>query len=172
VDNCVVYEIDDKPALDFYKQYLGTADFHCEYITYPLAIFEGDSDNFYLRTPISHDEELGTVTFLAGIPTNVTVQISQASREDTRTAAATSLEQAIQTYPGHSPTAALLISCASRRVVLGSKAKIEYETFQSHLPASIPCCGFYSFGEIAPLQQLGASQFHNQTFITVLLGAA
>jgi hypothetical protein len=171
-EGCIVYEIDDQPALDFYKQYLGTADFHREYLSYPLAIFEDDTDDYYLRTPVYHEEASGAVTFLSRVPLHATVQIAKTSRADTLTAAATSLQQATQNYPGQSPAAAFLISCASRRLVLGTRAKEEYETFQTHLPKDIPCCGFYSYGEIAPLQKLGKSQFHNQTFITVLLGEA
>jgi hypothetical protein len=170
VDGCIVHEIDDQPALDFYKQYLGTADFHHEYISYPLAIFEDNSDNYYLRTPVSHDEESGMIKFLSTIPAHATVQISKTSREDTLQAAAISLAQAVEDYPGQLPAVALLISCASRRVVLGTRACEEYEAFQTNLPKNIPCCGFYSYGEISPLQKLGKSQFHNQTFITVLLG--
>lgn len=41
-----VYEIDGKPATDFYQNYLGDLPISGEY---PLAIFEGDSDRFYLR---------------------------------------------------------------------------------------------------------------------------
>jgi hypothetical protein len=170
VENNTVYEIDGQPALNFYKQYLGLADFHQEYGSYPLAIFEQDSDRYYLRTPIYHDEASGAVTYIAHVPLNATIQITRASRTETIEAAALSLEQAIRNYPGQSPAVALLISCASRRILLGTKTKEEYETFQNHFPKNIPCAGFYSYGEIAPIQRLGKSQFHNQTFITVLLG--
>jgi hypothetical protein len=169
-DDCIVYEINDQPALDFYKQYLGAANFHQEYMSYPLAIFENNSDNYYLRTPVNHDEESGAVTFIANVPLNSTIQIAKASRAETLQAAAISLEQATHNYPGQLPAAALLISCASRRMVLGTRTKEEYETFQTHFPKNIPCSGFYSYGEIAPLQRLGKSQFHNQTFITILFG--
>ena len=170
VDGCVVYEIDGKSALKFYQQHLGEAGCNHEYISYPLAIFSEDSSDFYLRTPGTHDEQLGSVTFLSNIPANATVQMTEISREGILDATSQSLKRAIQNYPGQSPAAALLISCAARRMLLGTRAKEEYEIFKAHLSQDIPCGGFYSFGEISPLQTLEKSQFHNQTFITLLLG--
>jgi hypothetical protein len=170
VDGCIVYKIDGKSALEFYQQHLGKAGCIHEYISYPLAIFTDNSSDFYLRTPGTHDEQLGSVTFLSNIPANATIQMTEISREGVLDATNKSLERAINNYPGHSPAAALLISCAARRMLLGTRAKEEYEIFRAHLSRDIPCCGFYSFGEISPLQISKKSQFHNQTFITLLLG--
>jgi hypothetical protein len=170
VDGCVVYEIDGKSALEFYQQHLGKAGCIHEYISYPLAIFSDYSSDFYLRTPGTHDEQLGSITFLSTIPANATIQMTEISREGILDATNKSLERAIDNYSGYSPVAALLISCAARRMLLGTRAKEEYEIFRSHLSQNIPCCGFYSFGEISPLQTSEISQFHNQTFITILLG--
>ncbi|MFO0635243.1 MAG: hypothetical protein U0168_20540 [Nannocystaceae bacterium] len=35
----------------------------------------------------------------------------------------------------------------------------------------VPAFGFYSYGEIAPLQGQAAVDFHNETFVAVLFGA-
>jgi hypothetical protein len=170
VDSCVVYEIDGKSALKFYQQHLGEAGCNHEYISYPLAIFTDDSSDFYLTSPGIHDEELGSVTFMSSISLNATIQMTEISREDILTATTISVERAINNYPGQSPAAALLISCAARRMLLGTRAKEEYKIFRKNLSSSMPCCGFYSFGEVSPLQNSSQSQFHNQTFITLLLG--
>lgn len=170
VDGCAVYEIDGKSALKFYQQHLGEAGCNHEYISYPLAIFTDDSTDFYLTSPGIHDEQLGSVTFMSSIPLNATIQMTQISREDILNATTISLERAINDYPSHYPAAAFLISCAARRMLLGTRAKEEYEIFKTHLPSNIPCCGFYSYGEVSPLQRSEQSQFHNQTFITLLLG--
>ncbi len=170
VDGCVVYEIDGKSALKFYQQHLGAAGSNHEYISYPLAIFTDDSADFYLTSPGIHDEKLGSVTFMSSIPLNATIQMTEISREDILNATTESVERAIKNYPGKSPATVLLISCAARRMFLGTRAKEEYEIFKTYLPNNIPCCGFYSFGEVSPLQSSQQSQFHNQTFITLLLG--
>lgn len=170
VDGCIVYKIDGKSALEFYQQHLGKAGCIHEYISYPLAIFTDNSYDFYLRTPGAHDENLGSVTFLSNIPANATIQMTEISRKGVLDATNKSLEIAIKNYPGQAPSAALIISCAARRMLLGTRAREEYEVFRAHLSPNIPCCGFYSFGEISPLQTSEVSQFHNQTFITLLLG--
>jgi hypothetical protein len=174
VEKNVVYEIDNRPALEFYHRYLGGLPPSAEY---PLALFESDSDRYYMRAPIGiADPTLGSIHFFGDVPEQATVQITETTHDDILSASQLSTQQAIETYPGHTPLAALLFSCASRRQILGRRAQEEYEQVQhcltQALPQPIPSCGFYSNGEIAPLQQQGITHFHNETFITLLLGEA
>jgi hypothetical protein len=78
--------------------------------------------------------------------------------------------KALENYPGREPEAALLVSCASRRKILGTRTKEEYQIVKNCLTKALPSCGFYSSGEIAPLEQKGQTEFHNKTFVTLLLG--
>jgi hypothetical protein len=163
----VIYEIDGQPALDFYRHYLGELPPSTEY---PLAVFDEDSENFYLRsTPGNFDPDSGSITFFADIPENTTVQITQAMHNDVLAAAEDSMLQALASYPGKEPVAALFFSCSARRQILGSRTKEEYLRLKEHIPASTQCCGFYTYGEIAPLHTNGKSLFHNETFVTLLL---
>lgn len=171
VQGNVVYEIGGQRALDFYQQYLGTERFAANYAIHALAVFE-DQDRFYMRAPNSYDPESGSVTFFADIPEQAIVQITDASREDILMASATSLQEATAHYPGTEPTAALLVSCAARRRILGTLTPQEYQLVKTHLPQDLPCCGFYAYGEIAPLKQHSQTKFHNKTFVTLLLGDA
>ncbi len=163
----ILYEVDGKPALDFYRYYLGDLFPSLEY---PLAVYEPDSHKFYLRAPNGYDSELGTINFLADIPEGSFVQITETTREAILNSSEVSMQNAMERYPGHKPAAALFFSCAARRQVLGTKAKEEYQMVKQHLQFDLPSCGFYSNGEIAPLEEYGATLFHNETFITVLLG--
>lgn len=63
-----------------------------------------------------------------------------------------------------------LFSCTGRLHVLGTRAKEEYQVLQPEMPAGVTCAGFYTYGEIAPLRVNGEAQFHNETFVTLLLG--
>lgn len=163
----VLCEVEGKPALDFYQYYLGNSFPSLEY---PLAIFEPDSNKFYLRAPNGYDAERGAVNFLADIPESAVVQMTETTRDAILSATEISLQDAFNRYPGKEPTAALFFSCAARRQILGTQAKEEYQMVKKHLPSNLPCCGFYSNGEIAPLETQGATFFHNETFITVLIG--
>jgi len=170
----VVYEIDNQPALAFYHRYLGALPPSSEY---PLALLDTDSDRHYMRAPTGiYDSAIGSVTFFGDIPEQSVVQIAETNHDDILSASQLSTQQALEHYPGQVPTAALFFSCASRRQFLGSRTREEYEQAQSYLTQSLqqslPSCGFYTNGEIAPLQQKGVTHFHNETFITLLLGDA
>ncbi len=174
----VVSEIDGQRALDFYEHYLGIDWFTNGYAIHALAIFEADLENFYLRAPVTYDRAAGSITFFSDIPVGAIVQNTTAVRPDILKATATSSQTALANYPGSSPAFALLVSCAARRRILGTQAKAEFETMKAHLPDNLPCCGLYSYGEISPLVDTTSlragrdkeTQFHNQTFVTLLVG--
>jgi hypothetical protein len=174
----IVYEIDGQRALDFYEHYLGVDWFTNGYAIHALAIFEADLENFYLRAPVTYDRESGSITFFSDISIGAIVQNTTAVRQDILKATATSLQTALDGYPGQSPALALFVSCAARRRILGTQAKEEFEIVKAHLPNNLPCCGLYAYGEISPLVDMASSraggdketQFHNQTFVTLLLG--
>jgi small ligand-binding sensory domain FIST len=82
-----------------------------------------------------------------------------------------SLRKALAAYPGQKPAAALLFSCAGRKMIMGTKVPQETETVRRYL-GDIPFCGFYSYGEFGPLERGGRSLFHGTTFVTLLFGPA
>ncbi len=165
----VVYEIDGQRALDFYQHYLGAEAFAPNYAIHALAVLD-ERDNFYMRAPSGYDPASGSVTFFLDIPDGAVVQITNASRENILAASTASLKDALYSYPGVEPKAALLISCASRRRILGTRTLEEYHLVKANLPPALSCCGFYAYGEIAPLFYGGQTQLHNKTFVTLLLG--
>ncbi|MDZ8107846.1 MAG: FIST N-terminal domain-containing protein [Nostoc sp. DedQUE12a] len=167
VDKNILYEIDGKPALDFYHHYLGLLPPSMEY---PLAVFEEDTDNFYIRAPIAYDPESGSITFFADIPDQALIQISEAGYEDILAASKASFMNALNNYPGKEPSAVLFFSCVARRQILGTRAQEEYENTKVCLNNYLPTCGFYSNGEIAPIDLISQTQFHNETFVTLILG--
>lgn len=165
-----IQEIGDQPAIEFYRQCLGATEVFKEYVNYPLAVFAADGQEFYVRSPFTYDQNTDSLVFASKIPEGTTVQMSVASQKDVLSATAASLEKAFAQYPGSEPAAALIISCAARRALLGTQTKREYEIFQGKMPRPIPCWGFYSYGEISPFAPDRPSYFHNETFVTVLLG--
>ncbi|HAX80357.1 MAG TPA: hypothetical protein DCY88_32110 [Cyanobacteria bacterium UBA11372] len=169
VQGNVVYEIGERRALDFYQYYLGAEGFTANYAIHALAVKE-DSDRFYMRAPNSYDPKSGSVTFFADIPEQAIVQITDACREDILAASEASLKEALARYPGNKPSAAFLVSCAARRRILGTLTRREYQLVKTHLSEELPCCGFYAYGEIAPLASHTQAKFHNKTFVTLLMG--
>lgn len=167
IDN-VVYEINDQPALSFYHHYLGALPPTSEY---PLALLDVQSNRHYMRAPSGiYNETIGSITFFGGVPEASVVQITEASHDDILAASLQSVQQALDSYPGKTPDVALFFSCVGRRQLLGSRTKEEHALAQQYLGEAIPSCGFYTNGEISPLQDEGASHLHNETFVTLLIG--
>lgn len=164
----VLYEIDGQSALSFYQNYLGRNRPTAEY---RLAIFEPGSSHWYMRASNgSYDAATGSITFFADIPEQSEVQIVRSSRDEVVNSAQTSATLALKNYPGKMPAAALFFSCAGRMQFLGTRTAEEYDSVQAMLNPDLLCCGFYTYGEIAPTHAQGESQFHNETFVTLLLG--
>jgi hypothetical protein len=167
VERNTVYEIDGEPALKFLEHSLGGRTPSAEY---PFAVFEPESELFYLRGCVGYDRELGTVSALADIPLDSTVQIAQASRQEILTATQTSIQKAIDSYPGKEPAIALFFTCCCRQQILGTYTGKEFVFGKNALGNDIPIVGFYTYGEIAPLVRDGQSRLHQMTFVTVLIG--
>lgn len=167
VEKNIVYELDNRKALDFYQYYLNDSFPSLEY---PLAVFDGDSDNFYMRVPNQYDTETGSISFFAEIPLGATVQIVETNGERIIESSEASMRQAMEKYPGTTPTVALLFSCATRRNILGTKAEREYQVINSCLSQKLSSIGFYTYGEISPLEYYPETFLHHETFITLLLG--
>jgi hypothetical protein len=164
----IIYEIDGKPALEFYHYYLNKFAIDT---AYPLAVFAPGENQFFLRGALAHDPATGSITVSGDFPEQSTIQITDASLDDIVTASKTAFADALAVYPGEHPDAALFFSCAWRRFIMGTRTPEEYQLISQHWGNTVPGCGFYTFGEIAPIHQGGATFFHNTTFVTLLLGS-
>jgi hypothetical protein len=163
----LMYEVDGESALKFYHGYLGDRPPTAEN---PLAVYEGDSNRYYMRVPNTYDKETGSINFLGDIPEQAMVRITDINRDEVIAASKTSFENALANYPGSEPEAVLVFSCCCRRWLLGTRAKEEYQLVKHALPKEVPICGFYTYGEFAPLEPGGETYFHQETFVTLLLG--
>ena len=67
------------------------------------------------------------------------------------------------------PDPAMIFSCAGRKAVLGTRTEEEYKKLVEHFP-DLRLAGFYTYGEYSPLAEGGATRFHNETFVSLLLG--
>ncbi|MGZ5295024.1 MAG: FIST signal transduction protein [Actinomycetota bacterium] len=166
-----VRQIDGKPALSFYERYLGEG-FEPAFAT-PLAVFDEGSDRFYLRAPVHHDPDTGAITVSGDVQEGAQVQLTTAATDEIFEGTRSALTQAIDQFPGGGkPEAALIFSCAIRKYLLGTRTGTEYDITQEMLGGGVPVCGFYSFGEIAPLDEGGEARYHNETMVALLLGTS
>jgi len=161
----VLYELDGKPALDLYKEYLGErADgLPATGLLFPLSIREDAKDaRQVVRSILAVDEEHQSLTFAGDIPQDSMAQLMRANFDRLVGGACAAAEQAKWKPNGNDETLAIAISCVGRRLVLGERVEEETEITLEHLPAGTRQIGFYSYGEISPHAD-GACELHNQT---------
>jgi len=160
-----LYELDGKPALDLYKEYLGerASGLPATGLLFPLSIRQDSSDSRQLvRTILAVDEENQSMTFAGDIPKDCLAQLMRANFDRLVNGASIAADQAKNNTAPDGPTLAVAISCVGRRLVLGERTEEETEITLEHLPAGTKQIGFYSYGEISPYAA-GACDLHNQT---------
>jgi hypothetical protein len=162
----VLHELDGKPALDLYKEYLGdlAQGLPGSALLFPLSIRAPSSTGRPLvRTILAIDEAARSMTFAGDVPEGFQARLMRASDESLIGSAAQAVAQATRDLPGGSPALVLSVSCVGRRLFLGERSEEEVETIAEGAPDGAVHLGFYSYGEIAPGVEGGACSLHNQT---------
>lgn len=160
----VLYELDGYSALALYRDYLGpyAADLPSTGLLFPLSVIGADGRRI-VRTILSVDDAAGSLTFAGDIPMDAQVQLMRANFDRLIDGASQASEDAHRGADRRHPALALLISCVGRRLVLKQRIEEELDAVRETLGVSVPLCGFYSYGEIAPFGGLQRCELHNQT---------
>ncbi|KHF25516.1 FIST signal transduction protein [Solemya velum gill symbiont] len=167
----VLYTMDNQPALEVYKKYLGerAEDLPATGLLFPLAIRnENDDDHDTVRTILAVDEQKQSIIFAGDIPEGSHVKLMRANFDRLVDGAAEAAEQLDMTGYENGPAICLAISCVGRRLVLGPRVEEELEAVKEVLPAGAGVIGYYSYGEISPLAS-GRCDLHNQTMTLTLI---
>ncbi|GAB4045373.1 FIST N-terminal domain-containing protein [Spirosoma litoris] len=165
-----LYQIDDRDALDLYKDYLGryAEGLPGTALLFPLSIRVTPDSQPLVRTILSIDETKKSMTFAGDIPEGASVRFMRANLDRLVEASALAAQNAL-TQLGKAPELALLISCVGRKLVLGQRTEEEVEV-ACEIFGSVPyMTGFYSYGEIAPSGPASPGELHNQTMTITIL---
>ncbi|HHT00306.1 MAG TPA: hypothetical protein ENK73_05550 [Thiomicrospira sp.] len=163
--NNVLYELDNKPALDIYKRYLGddkAKELPSSGLLFPLELKSKNANDTKVRTVLTVNEEEKSITFAGDIPEHATVTFMKANFERLIDGAEESAESLNFTNYHGEPLVCIAISCVGRKLVLKSRIDEEVESVKEVLPDNASIVGFYSYGEISPLVN-GTCDLHNQT---------
>jgi hypothetical protein len=161
----VLYEIDGKPALALYKEYLGerAVGLPGTALLFPLALRQSrDSEKSLVRTILSIDEAAQSMTFAGDISQGGLVRLMRANFDRLIDGASEAARITGEGSLNSGESLAIAISCVGRRLVLGQRAEEEVEAAKQALPKGAQLIGFYSFGEISPFAK-GRCDLHNQT---------
>lgn len=160
----VLYELDGKPALALYKNYLGerASDLPASGLLFPLSIRSSPADSRpVVRTILGVNEVDQSLTFAGDLPEGWFAQLMRANFDRLVHGASEAAAQcALSRSEG--PTLAIAISCVGRRLVLGERCEEEIEATREVLGPNARQIGFYSYGELSPYAT-GRCDLHNQT---------
>ncbi len=175
----VVFELDGKPALALYKEFLGNQvnRLPASALLFPMRLIGGKvggGDRNAVRTILAVDEKTQSMTFAGDVPQGTEVQLMRSSHEKLIEAADSVAKETFSNGDfSKAPVLSLIVSCVGRRLVLGESTESEVEAVFDSLPQGSTQAGFYSYGEIAPQQsaqgQRGCADLHNQTMTVTLL---
>jgi hypothetical protein len=168
----VLFELDGKPALKLYKEYLGerAEGLPATALLFPLALRNADEpEKTLVRTILAVDEAAQSLTFAGDIPQGSRVQLMRANFDRLIDGASEAGRLAAGDSSKRAPDSlTLAVSCVGRRLVLGERAEEEIEAVRSTSPKGAELVGFYSYGEISP-HTTGRCDLHNQTMTVTVL---
>lgn len=168
----IVYELDKRPILDLYNEYLGeyAKDLPGSGLFFPLDVRSPDNRYRYVRTVADIDKENRSLRFAGEIPEGYYARLMRANNNDIISGSMEAAEKSLEEMDEEIFKIAILISCVGRRVVLKQMVDEEIEAVRSVLGKKVIFTGFYSFGEIAPSTTDDVTAFHNQTMTITLIG--
>ena len=170
-DGNILHELDNKPALDLYKTYLGeekSKQLPSAALMYPLNVQVEQEKHSFVRTVLNIDEDTNTMTLAGDIPQNSKVQLMMTNVDHIANSTEIAAREAINSRK-KAPELAILMSCIGRKLVLDQRVEEEVEEIVEVIGDEVTVAGFYSYGEIAPFYGLMSCQLHNQTMTITLI---
>ncbi len=172
-DNNVLYELDGEPALTVYKRYLGehAKGLPATGLLFPFAMLTSEQGEVELiRTILGIDEASHSLTFAGDIVPGGYLKLMHANTDALVTGAATAATAAAALDKSPDAGLALLVSCVGRKLVMGRRVHEEVEAVAQVFGQRATIAGFYSNGEISPLNRETECRLHNQTMTVTYIG--
>ncbi len=176
-----IYEFDHKPAMSLYEDYFGEDSLELRTttlaklaITYPIGIRVPSQQEMLIRDPLKVNKD-GSIVCAAEVPQGSEIQLMVGSKEEAIEAAKQAALQAVKDLNGAQPGAILIFNCIARNKLFGEDVGQEISAIHQAIGIQVPLAGFYTYGEIAPIQgsthAIGAcaSEFHNETVVVAVL---
>ena len=160
-DKNILYEIDGKNAFDLYQDYLGPYKeaLPGSAMLFPLSVKEPGADKAVVRTILSINEQEGYMVFAGNMPNGSQVRLMKASFNKLIDGSSKAAQHTLVT----NPDLAILISCIGRKLILRDRTEEEVHAVNEIFGTATCTTGFYSYGEISPLNAGSLSELHNQT---------
>ncbi|MBS1493720.1 MAG: FIST C-terminal domain-containing protein [Bacteroidetes bacterium] len=160
----VLYELDNSPALELYKSFLGdqAEALPASGLLFPLSMRMETDSQPVVRTILAVNEDDQSLTFAGDIPEGSYVRLMKANVDRLIDGAVTAAHTSLEPSKSH-PDLAILISCVGRKLVLKQLVEEEVEGVRNVVGNDTAITGFYSYGEISPFSKDAKCELHNQT---------
>ncbi|BFT29202.1 FIST N-terminal domain-containing protein [Alteromonas sp. D210916BOD_24] len=176
----ILFQLDDKPALETYKHYLGdyASTLPSSGLHFPFEILGPKRKaTGLIRTILNVDEKDGSLVLGGEVLDEQYVRLMHASTDDLIDGASIAIQNAtagedFSAMDTDSEFLGLVVSCVGRRLVMGDRVQEEIEELHCHFPANTKLAGYYSYGELSPFDNHSLCQLHNQTLSVTLLWEA
>lgn len=166
-----IYEIDQRPALELYKEYLGEHSQHLPEVTlnFPFAVWSEDKQHYAVRVPVATHETDNSLEFVADVCTGYKTQLMYGNTDNLVDGAEEVSRELSKNIPANIPVLALAITCSARKLIMQDDTEQELEATLDNLPPDSQQIGFYSYGELAPTESNGNCSHHNATMTLSIL---
>lgn len=167
-NDSILYELDGKPALNIYKEYLGPAadDLPSSGLLFPLVIKKTQKSRGLVRTINGVNEKDQSLRFTGDIPQGCIAQFMIGNFRNLAQGAGNAAKEALDMIGGKADLA-ILTSCLGRQLLMGNQISDELESTVEVL-GNIPTAGFYSNGEFSYLPD-EKGLLHNETMTLTVL---
>lgn len=167
-EGSTLFELDGQPALDLYRAYLGeqAVELPSSALLFPLQISSPNGNQSLVRTVLAVDTDANAMRFAGDIPQGWNAQLMRTTFDRLIDGAVQAASEGAQ-HDSEGETLAIAVSCVGRRLVMGDRVEDEAEACQDVLGPDVTLRGFYSYGEISPVE--GFVGLHNQTMTLTTL---
>ncbi|MDX8386433.1 MAG: FIST N-terminal domain-containing protein [Gallionella sp.] len=172
-ENNILYELDDEPALELYKRYLGkyADDLPGSALLFPFEMLDDPKQpTNIMRTTLGINESDGSMIMAGEIKPGCYLRMMHAVTDALVDGADTAAQATLEQVRGKPQDClVILISCVGRKMVMGARTEEEISQVRQVLGENVPLCGFYSNGEITPGVGTLDCKLHNQTMTITYL---
>ena len=103
------------------------------------------------------------MTFAGNLPEDGVVRLMKANFDKLINASADAAKVSKESIASDDVDLAVYVSCVGRKLILGQRISEEVQAAQRIIGEQTPSLGFYSYGEISPMNDSIKCSLHNQT---------
>jgi hypothetical protein len=160
----VIYEIDGKPAMEVFKEYIpeGTLTDDCDWFPYAVSLslcfkapsYMKDEEYVVRGMPVVSMAD-GSITVQTEVPEGTSVWLSSRDKEKISTGFDRMAAQIKEQLDSDQPKLVFQFECGTRgKMMFREQEKLELQKrFRRSLDPEAPWVGFYTVGEIGPVEE-------------------